>query len=150
MYQRILGIVLILMVLNMILNRNTGKKISRDNLKDNWLIYPALFGIGFYGGFIQVGVGFLLMASLYHILRLSLIRVNMHKVFIVLIYTVPALIIFIGTGNINWGYGLCLAAGNALGAWFGVHAAVKGGEKAIRYVLICAILIMSAKLLKIF
>ena len=58
--------------------------------------------------------------------------------------------IFILTGNVHWGYGIILAGGMAIGGWFGAKLAVKGGEKIIRIVLIMAILIMAAKLLKIF
>ena len=54
------------------------------------------------------------------------------------------------TKNIHWGYGLVLAGGMALGGWFGAKFAVKGGEKAIRIVLIAAILIMASKLLGLF
>ena len=94
-----------------------------------------------------MGVGFLFMAALYNLLNLDLIRVNMHKVFIVLIYTIPALMIFIISGNVNWKFGICLAAGSGLGAWFGAHASVKGGEKLIRVVLAIAILGMALKLI---
>ena len=122
---------------------------GRTEIK-NWLIYPAMFGIGFYGGFVQVGVGFLLMASLYHFLKQNLIFVNMHKVFIVFIYTIPALAIFIFTGNVNLKLGLSLAAGNAVGAWWSAKFAVKGGEKIIRIVLSIAILVMALKLFEVF
>jgi uncharacterized membrane protein YfcA len=74
----------------------------------------------------------------------------MHKVFIVLAYMIPALCIFMWYGNVHWILGLCLAAGNSFGGWWGAHFAVKGGEKIIRYILALAILIMSAKLLGIF
>ena len=147
-FQRILGIVMIGIVCTMFFSKK--QKIDFLNNDENahkWLIYPTLFGIGFYGGFLQVGVGFLFMASLYHLLRLSLVHVNMHKVFIVLIYTIPALCVFVFTNNVNWGYGLSLALGTSCGAWWGAKIAVKGGEKAIRIILAIAILLMSVKLL---
>lgn len=109
-----------------------------------------MFGIGFYGGFIQVGIGFILMASLQYLAKLNLVLVNMHKVFIVLIYTAPALLIFIISGNVNWGLGLSLAAGNAFGAWYAAKFAVKKGEKIIKIVLISAILLMALKLFDLF
>jgi len=147
LFQRILAVVLILIVISMFFSR-TFKNTSQDpGKKTNWLIYPVLFGIGFYGGFLQIGVGFLIMAALYHLLESHLVRVNMHKVFIVLIYTFPALLVFSLTGNVNWKFGLILAAGNALGGWFGAHAAVKGGEKVIRIILAIAISIMAIRLL---
>lgn len=148
-FQRILGMVMIGIILSLFVSPINKVKKERDERR-NWLIYPAMFGIGFYGGFIQVGVGFLLMASLYHILRMNLVFVNMHKVFIVFIYTIPALAIFILTGNVDWGLGLSLAAGNAFGAWWSARVAVRGGEKIIRIALSIAILIMAMKLLGVF
>jgi len=150
-FQRILAFVMIGIVCSMLFKRSgqNSTDIGRNHTQ-HWLIYPAMLGIGFYGGFIQAGVGYLLMASLYHLLRIGLIQVNMHKVFIVMIYTIPALSIFIWTGNVNWGYGLILAAGMAFGGWMGARTAVKGGEKMIRMILILAILLMAVKLLRIF
>ena len=43
------------------------------------------FGIGFYGGFIQIGAGFLFMAVFYHLLKINLVFVNMHKVVVSLL-----------------------------------------------------------------
>ena len=151
-FQDILGVIMIGIVLTMLLPK-MNKPFSEEDFKNNphrWLIYPAMFVIGFYGGFIQVGVGFIFMTSLYHILRISLVYVNMHKVFIIFIYTIPSLIVFALTGNVKWGYGLVLAAAMALGAWFGAIASVKGGEKFIRYVLMVSILIIALKLLGVF
>jgi uncharacterized membrane protein YfcA len=149
LFQRILGVVLIFIVVSMLTSRSYQGQHSREGQKSR-LVYPALFGIGFYGGFLQVGVGFLFMAALYHLLRENLVRVNMHKVFIILIYTLAALVVFALAGNVNWIYGLILAAGNALGGWWGAHAAVKGGEKFIRIILVLAILIIILKLFNVF
>lgn len=150
LFQRILGAVLIFIVISMFFSRSFGERSERLEQSASWLIYPALVAIGFYGGFLQIGVGFLFMAALYHLLRVNLVTVNMHKVFIILIYTLPALVVFTWTGNVNWGYGLMLAAGNAFGGWWGAHAAVKGGERVIRIILAVAITIMSLKLFGLF
>lgn len=144
LFERILGIALIFIVISLFYSHSfKNKNVPK---KKNWLIYPAMLGIGFYGGLLQIGVGFLFMAALYHLLKIDLLLVNVHKVFIVFFYTVPALLIFLFTGNVNWKYGLVLAAGNALGGWWGAHAAVKGGEKIIRIILALAIIMMAFKL----
>ena len=128
---------------------------SKEKIEDNkqyqrnWFIYPAMVFVGFYGGFIQAGVGFLLMASLYHLMRLDLVYVNMHKIFIVFIYTIPALLIFFLTHNVDFKFGMTLAAGNAFGAWWSAKFSVKKGEGLIRIILMVAIFIMSMKLLDI-
>jgi uncharacterized membrane protein YfcA len=150
LFERILGGVLIFIVLSLFFSRSYKDRDSNQKEHKSWWIYPALIGIGFYGGFLQIGVGFLFMAALYHLLRVDLITVNMHKVFIILIYTVPALLIFMWTGNVNWKYGLALAAGNAFGGWWGAHVAVKGGERVIRMILAVAISIMALKLFGVF
>ncbi|MCB0295369.1 MAG: sulfite exporter TauE/SafE family protein, partial [Calditrichaeota bacterium] len=129
---------------------NRAPADAGDSQQRSWLIYPAMFGIGFYGGFIQVGVGFLLMAALFHLLRLNLVHVNMHKVFIVLIYTIPALGVFIWSGNVDWLLGISLAAGNSFGGWWAAKLSVRKGDKIIRYVLFVAIILMALKLLDIF
>jgi uncharacterized membrane protein YfcA len=146
LFQRILGVVLIFIVISMFFSRSYKDVNARQDSHLRWFIYPALLGIGFFGGFLQVGVGFLFMAALYHFISLNLVRVNMHKVFIIMIYTIPALIIFIFTGNVLWEYGLALAAGTAFGGWWGAQVSVRGGEKAIRIILALAIVIMALKL----
>jgi uncharacterized membrane protein YfcA len=150
-FHKILALVLIGVVLSMFFSP-AGKRRDQHLQKNTnrYLIYPALFGIGFYGGFIQVGVGFLLMAALFHILQLNLVFVNMHKVFIVFIYTIPALAIFIFSGNVNWELGLCLAIGNAFGGWWAARFSVKSGEKFIRIVLALAMIMMALKLFHVF
>jgi hypothetical protein len=105
-----------------------------------------MVGIGFYGGFIQAGVGFLIIASLQGLLLLDLVRVNMHKVFIIGCYMVPSLIVFAINGNVEWLAGLVLAVGNAAGAWIAVRLAVSRGEQIIRVVFAAAIVAMAIRL----
>ncbi len=107
----------------------------------------GMVGVGFYGGFIQAGVGFLLMAVLHNVMRLDLVRVNMHKVFIVATFTLAALLVYLAHGKIWWIPGLCLAVGNSIGGWFGSQLSVNKGETFIRRVLYIALLAMAAKLL---
>lgn len=148
-FEIILGVIMIGIIVTMLVPQSSGAVTTQEG-KKNWLIYPAMFAIGFYGGFVQIGVGFLIMAALYHLMKMNLVFVNMHKVVITLIFTIPALLIFIWTDNVDWVLGLVLAAGNAVGAWWSAKLSVRGGEKIIRYVLIIAIFIIALKLLGLF
>jgi uncharacterized membrane protein YfcA len=151
LFQKILAFVLVAVTISMFLKKTNQKKPGGDcKTKSSWFIYPVMLAIGFYGGFMQVGVGFVFMASLYHLMRLDLIRVNMHKVFIIFVYTIPAFLIFLLTGNVEWRFGLFLAVGMAFGAWWAAKISVKKGEKIIRIALIPVILWMALKLLNIF
>jgi len=150
LFQKILAFVMIGIIITLIIPNSKKKLIGEDHPYNPWYVYPALFGIGFYGGFIQAGVGFIIMATLHHLMRLNLVNTNMHKVFIIFLYTIPAIVVFAVTKNINWIYGLTLAGGMAFGGWWAAKLAVKKGEKIVRVILLIAILIMALKLLKVF
>jgi len=123
---------------------STTRSLTRGRLV---LGHGLMVLAGLYGGFIQAGVGFILMAILHRVMGLDLVRVNMHKVFIVGIYTIVAIAVFAARGSVLWSTGLVLAAGMALGGWIGSHVAVGKGEKLIRIVLNVALVAMAAKLL---
>lgn len=149
-FETILGLVMIGVVISLLIPlRKQDSTISSTKLK-TIPMYLSMFVIGFYGAFIQVGVGFLLMAALHYLMKLDLVRVNMHKVFIVLIFTIPALILFIITENVNWTLAISLSFGNAFGAWWSAKISVRKGEKFIKMILIVAVFIMALKLLKVF
>ena len=150
LFEKILGVVIIGVMGTVLFPQKKPPQKPDGASKNKWLIYPALLAIGFYGGFIQAGVGFLFMAVLLYILKLDLIQVNMVKVFIIFIYTIPAIFIFAASGHINLIYALALAAGNASGAWWAAKAAIKKGENIIRLVLFFAVLVMAVKLFGIF
>ncbi len=150
LFQKILAYVLLAVTISLFLRKTNQKKTGdHSGQKSSWLIYPVMVAIGFYGGFMQVGVGFVFMVSLFHLLKLDLVRVNMHKVFIIFIYTIPASVVFLITGNVEWKFGLTLAAGMAFGAWWAAKISVRKGEKIIRVVLVATILWMALKLLNL-
>lgn len=118
--------------------------------KPTILQYIIFFFIGLYGGFIQMGVGFLLLAGLVLGCGQDLVKANAVKVFIVLIYTVFTLGIFIYHQQVDIVAGLILAAGNMGGAWLGANFTVKGGAKYVRYVLMLALVIVILNLFGVF
>lgn len=145
-FQRILSIILVLSVVALL---SPSPTVSQTEQLSTWrrvLAYPVMFAIGFYGGFIQIGVGFIFMAGLQRLLHLSLVRVNVHKVFIIFLYTLPALAIFVWMGQVNWILGLSLSVGMAFGAWIATRLAVHGGERWIRLVVGVAVVLMAIKL----
>jgi uncharacterized membrane protein YfcA len=106
-----------------------------------------MIAVGFYGGFIQIGVGFIIMPVLHRVLGLDMVRVNMHKVFIVGVYTIAALIVFASQVQILWVLGACLAVGNSIGAWLGTRTSISKGEKTIKIVLNTVMVLFIIKLL---
>lgn len=106
-----------------------------------------LFLCGFYGGFLQAGVGFLLLATLVPIGGLDLVRANAVKVLLIALYTVTALPLFVASGQVHLLAGLLLGAGNMIGAHIGARLAVRAGARVIRWVLVAALAVAAAALL---
>ena len=148
LFEKILSIVM-LAVLGLILFSNIKKKANMmKNEKPQNIPYLIIgfFFVGLYGGFIQGGVGFIIIAVLSIIGQITLLKTNTIKVLIIGIYMIPSLIIFYINGNLNFVYGLLLAVGNSAGAWMGSNFAVNKGDKWIRIILAVAIVAMSVKL----
>lgn len=123
-----------------------GKKIGKPTL----LQIVIFFFIGIYGGFIQAGVGFFILAGLVLGAGADLVKANALKVFIVLAYTIFALAIFMINHQVNYEIGIVLAVGNMAGAFIAAKFAMNWGAKFVRYVLLVVVLIASAKLLGLF
>lgn len=106
----------------------------------------AFFLIGVYGGFIQAGIGFLLLAVT-SAAGFNLIRGNALKVTLVLTFTPLALVLFAWNGKVDWAMGFALAAGNFLGGLAGVHLQVLKGHKWVRGVVTLVVIVFAVRLL---
>jgi uncharacterized membrane protein YfcA len=125
-------------------DRPANAQPSRQQLVRGHLLMVAA---GFWGGFIQIGVGFIIMPILNRAMGLDLVRTNMHKVFIVAVYSVVALAVFASRVELIWLVGLALALGNAIGGYLGAHFSVSRGEKLIRVILNIVLIAFIIKLL---
>jgi len=110
------------------------------------VLVVSFFGVGIYGGFVQAGVGFLVITALL-VHGLDLVRINAVKVFVIFTYTFIALGVFIYHGQVNWALGLALAAGNSIGGVIGPRLAVARGHDWIKKVVTVTVLVFALKLL---
>ena len=148
LFRRVLAVIMLLVLGLILWNPRQDSSGNSNSLGRRQLItaMTVFFFIGIYGGFIQVGVGFIIIAALTTITKFNLVVTNSHKVFIAGIYTVFALIVFAFNDKVCWEIGLCLAAGMGLGGWIGSHWAVAKGERWIRVVLAISVVAMVIKL----
>jgi hypothetical protein len=105
----------------------------------------GFFLAGIYGGFVQAGVGFLLLAAT-TIAGLDLVRGNAVKVLSILILTAVSLPLFAWQGKVDWAMGLILAAGNLLGGLLGVRLTVLKGHAWVKRVVTATVLLFALKL----
>jgi len=151
-FNKILAVVMLL-VLSLIIfkpKNKSGDNESGLSLKRKITGMAGFFFVGLYGGLVQAGVGFIIIALLSLISGFSLARINSIKVFVVTFYMLSSFIVFLINGRVDWVLGLTLSAGNGLGAYLGSNFSVKGGDKWIKVVLTATILFMSAKLFGLF
>ena len=151
LFKKILALVMVVSLTTVLMNKK--KTVNRVNRIDVKSYLPLIFGfvlVGLYGGMIQAGVGFIVIMTLSLVPNISLVQINSLKIFVVLFYMIPSLLIFVINGKVNWIYGLILAVGNSLGGWIGVHFAVRKGDKLIKIVFSIAVLLMALKLFGLF
>ena len=137
-FNRILGLIMFVVVGLMML-----KPSKSAVLLTPWrLLLGAICfaGIGFYGGFIQAGVGFIIILLTMKIFGLGIVQTNALKSAVVLIYTFLALYRFESAGKVVWSLAIPIALGNMTGAFLGARYAVAYPEKVRKAVLVLGVL----------
>lgn len=95
------------------------------------LVSLVFFLVGAYAGFLQAGVGLLLLVSMAGLQGRELVDANGLKLGIVAVWIVPTVAWFAWQGQIEWLPGLTLGVGNFLGARVGAKLAVAKGNRLI-------------------
>ena len=80
-------------------------------------VWILLFLVGFYGGFIQMGMGLFFLGVMVLGCGETLRIANPIKILSVFLFTILALFLFARSGMIYWIPGLCLGAGQWIGGW---------------------------------
>lgn len=150
-FDIVLVIILFAMVLSLFMDRSSKaindtepKPISKKHK------LAAHFGMviaGFWGGFIQMGVAFIILPILQRGLGVDLIHANMHKVFIVLLMGIISLLVFASQIEVEWMAGLYLAFGAMIGAYIGTNLQIKRGPEFVRWMLITVAVIFTIRLI---
>ncbi len=107
----------------------------------------GLFAAGLYGGFVQAGVGFVLLAVLGGLLRYDVVRANALKLVCTLLFGIPALAIFAFAGQVEWIPAAVLAVGTIAGSQLGVRFAVKAPPRVISAIVFVAVVASCVALL---
>lgn len=147
-FNRILAAVMIVVVLLIVFKPKVSIEslMERTTGKHLWISVIIFFFLGIYGGFLNAGIGIIVLLFLTYFNRMSLIKANATKVTIACIYTFAAIVMFVLNDKINWTYGIFLAIGNMIGAWISSRWAVKQGDKTVRIFLIVVVTAMAIRL----
>lgn len=148
LFRRLLAVIMIGVLIFMIIDPLKRFQISEMPMTPMRIavLIVCFFGIGIYGGFVQAGVGFIIITGLL-VHGLDLVRINAIKVLVIFAFTIVALGVFVVHGQVNYVLGFALATGNSLGGWFATHMAVKKGHEWIKRFVIVTVLILALRLL---
>jgi len=147
-FNKILAVIMVLVVLTIVFK----PKIKVQELKERltgkylWIGIIVFFFIGIYGGFINAGIGFVILLFLHYFNHMTLVRANATKVAVVFMYTLSALAVFIFNDKVIWEVGLVLAIGNGAGAWVSSRISVGKGDGYVKMFLIIMVIVMAVKL----
>ena len=128
-----LSVVLAIILIYLLLGKDKQNASGGHGLAIKWWHYIWFFIIGFYGGYIYIGLGFLILAITISTMHLDIITANVIKGFVIFLSTPFALAVFIYNGQVEWMAGLLHGVGNILGAVVASHWAMNWGVKFVRW-----------------
>jgi len=102
--------------------------------------------LGFYGGYIYIGLGYVILAVTIWSMKLDIITANVIKGFIIFLATPFSLAIFIMNDQVDYAYGLWHGLGNILGAMLASHFAMSWGVKFVRWFTMAILVVCFADL----
>jgi uncharacterized membrane protein YfcA len=145
----VIGIVMALMAVLMVVRseRWLSTQALQSLTRPKWWHIILLFIIGIYGGFIQLGVGIFILATLVLGIGYNTARANAVKMAVIFLLNVVALLVFQGNGQINWLLGSIIAVGSMLGAWVAARYAIQWHPKWIFGFLVIIVIITALDLL---
>lgn len=143
--QRFFAIALIIVVISVVLRPNRWLEGAEARLNQPWTSM-VFFVVGFYGGFVQAGVGFFVLAAMVFGAGFQLVEANGAKVLLITSYTWISLLVFAFAGQVDLAMGLVLAVGQATGAYASARLALQRGANWVRWFLIAAALVAAVRM----
>lgn len=149
-FRRILALLMVAVTLWSLFDRSgrgivEGAVPPRPSRRRVAVLAGGFLVVGVYGGFVQAGVGFLILAVT-TFAGLDLVRGNAIKVTTALLFTVISLGIFAWQGMVEWAPGLALGAGTLVGGLVGVRLTVLRGHRWVRGVVLVAVVVFAVLL----
>jgi len=147
-FNRILAIILMVVGVLTVLKPKALTPNQEERVRGKHLVWSLLgfFCIGIYGGFINAGIGIVIMLFLNKVNRLDLLKSNVIKVSLVCLYSVGALALFAYHGAVDWLLGSVMMMGSVVGAWWASRWSIKKGAPLIRWALLIMVFVMAIKL----
>ena len=105
-------------------------------------VLAAIFGIGFWSGFIVLDAATYMLLALVLLVHMDLLKANAMKSLLLVAATTIAMAIFVVKGDIDWGAGVIMGAGSVIGGYAGVRVAVIPSAKEWTVRVLTAVILL--------
>ncbi len=146
MFRKVAAALFLLMITTIFIDpKKWAKTRALGRIKP--YLYPVFFLIGVYGGFLQAGVGTMLIAMFVIAGGYDVVDGNALKFALIMIFTALSLALFAHAGQVRWVPGLALTVGTVVGGIVGARLVITKGTRLVRLVVVASALGAALKLL---
>lgn len=147
LFRGVFGILFLVMAGIILLDpkRLTGGQLGTE--MSSWKLSPIFVIIGIYVGFMQAGMGILLLVAMSWLHSGDLVASNAVKNSVGFIVTFAATVVFVAYGLVAWVPGLAMAFGNVIGGVVGARLAIKKGNRLVFSLLLIVMIGTGVKML---
>jgi hypothetical protein len=142
-FREVFRFLLVLMLLVILVKPKRWLRETSDIRKlPLWISVPVFLTLGFYGGFIQMGMGVFFLAAMVLIAHYNIIDSNAVKSAVIAVYTLAAVAIFAWQGLIDWKIGGLMAVGQTAGGYLTARFAAtdpRAGKWAYRILVVVVV-----------
>lgn len=148
-FRAVFRFMMVFMLIAVLVKPKRWLRETDSEYKPNMFIWiPVLFAIGFYGGFIQMGMGIFFLIIMVLGMKVNIIESNAFKGLVIGTYTLFVLAMFHFQGLVDWKIGSILAVGQTIGGYLTAKFASKSkwADQIAYYVLIIVLVLAIVKL----
>ena len=125
------GVILVVIMVYLLID-NRLRPSEGHNIEIKPLHYIIFFLIGFYGGYIYIGLGYLILTIALWLMRMDMVTANAIKGFVILLATPFSLAVFMIMGDVDYTFGIVHGVGNMVGAFLASHYMSNWGKSFIK------------------
>ena len=145
-FRAVSAVLLALMIVSLFVDPQKWTRISQGGHVGPRHI-PGLVLLGVYGGFLQVGIGTLVLGFLVLFAGFDVVRGNALKFGQAIVYNAFALALFAGFGQVDWIAGVVLGIGTIIGGTVGASLVVRSGARWVRWAVVASAILGVIELL---
>jgi uncharacterized membrane protein YfcA len=146
-FRAVSAVLLALMIVSLFVDPKKWTRISAEDGHVGARHIPGLVLLGVYGGFLQVGIGTLVLGFLVLFAGFDVVRGNALKFGQAIVYNAFALALFAGFGQVDWIAGVVLGIGTIIGGTVGASLVVRSGARWVRWAVVASAILGVIELL---